>query len=81
MRGKPSLTLRAGRLEAALARRPVRRDSPWNLGALSDADLEALLPLAEEQAAATAAGTEPAWTTEDVALMERLWAEQAGGAG
>jgi len=70
--------VRAGKLEAALARRPPRKPRRWDLDALSDDDLEALLPLAEQQAAAEAAGTAPAWTPEDVTLMERLWAKQAG---
>ena len=78
MRGTASLTLRAGRLESALARRTVRRVSPWNLDALSDADLEALLPLAEKQAAADAAGTGLHWTAKERLQLEALWAKQAG---
>jgi hypothetical protein len=53
----------------------VPRGGCWNLAALSDAELEALLPLAEQQAVAEAAGQEPAWTPEDVGLLERLAAK------
>ncbi len=81
MRGRPSVFARAGRLEAARARRPVRRPSSWNLDVLTDDELEALLPLAEQQAAAAAEGREPAWTTAEAALLERLWATQAGNTG
>ncbi len=78
MRGKASLTLRAGRLEALRPRRPSRTEPRWNLDALSDEDLEALLPLAEKRAAGEAVGAEPAWAAEEVALLGRLWAKQAG---
>ncbi len=78
MRGKPSLTVRAGRLEALRPRRLPRKEPRWNLEALSDEDLEALLPLAEKRAAVDAVGTEPTWTAEEAALLERLWAKQAG---
>lgn len=78
MRGKLSVLLRTGKLEAALARRPARRRSRWNLAALSDAELEALLPLSEKQVAAEAGGTEPEWIPDEISLMERLWAKQAG---
>jgi hypothetical protein len=59
------------------AQRPRRapQTCDWTLAALSDAELEALLPLAEKQAAAEAAGGAPAWTPEDVALLERLAAK------
>jgi len=78
VRGRTSVAVRAAKVEVALARRPPRRGSPWNLDALTDDELEALLPLAEKQAAGDAAGTEPGWTTDELALLERLWAKQAG---
>lgn len=78
MRGRTSVLLRAAKLEVALARRPPRKDRRWNQDTLSEADLEALLPLAEKQTIAKAARAAPAWTAEEVALLERLWAKQAG---
>jgi hypothetical protein len=63
-------------LEAA---RPLHasRQPSWDLAALSDAELEALLPLAEKQAAAEAAGRAPAWTCDEREILERL-ATKAG---
>lgn len=65
-------------MAAALARRSPRRRSGWNLDAFSDEELEALLPLAERWAEAREDGREPAWTAGETALLERLWAKQAG---
>ena len=72
------MATRTAKLEAALARRPPWQVSQWNLDALSDADLEALLPLAEKRATEILTGTKPTWATEEVALLGRLWAKQAG---
>lgn len=74
MRGKPSVWRRTGVLEAQRPRH-VPQTCGWTLAALSDAELEALLPLGEKQAAAEAAGRAPAWTSEESALLERLAAK------
>jgi hypothetical protein len=44
----------------------------WNLDALSDAELEALMPLSAKQAEATAASHEPVWTPAELALLAEL---------
>lgn len=49
----------------------------WNLDALSDAELEALMPLSAKQATANAAGHEPAWTPAERTLLAEL-ATKAG---
>ena len=56
---------------------PNRWQTAWNLDALSDEDLEALMPLAEKRAEATP--DEPEWTAEEIALMTRLWHKAQGG--
>lgn len=82
MRGRPSVSVRAGRVGAALATRPkAKPDRGWDLGALSDDELETLLPLSEKWAAARAAGEEPAWTAAEAALLARLWAKASAGLG
>jgi hypothetical protein len=47
----------------------------WNLDALSDEELEMLMPLSAKQAAASAAGHEPAWTPAERALLAELGAK------
>lgn len=69
MRGKPSLVVRAGKLEAALARRAGRRRPRYDLSVFDDEELEDLAVLAEK---VEAAGGEPAWTEEDLAVLSRL---------
>lgn len=82
MKGRPSVFVRAGRVEATLATRPKSKpDRGWNLDALTDGELEALLPLSEKWAAARAAGEEPAWTAEEAALLGQLWAKASAGPG
>ncbi|MCC6421466.1 MAG: hypothetical protein IT429_24880 [Gemmataceae bacterium] len=74
MRGKASVWRRTGVLEAQRPRRASRQPS-WDLAALSDAELEALLPLAEKQAAAEAEGRAPAWTRNEQDLLAGLAAK------
>lgn len=74
MKGRRSVWIRTGVLEARVPHRSRWRTA-WNLDALSDEDLEALLPLSEKQAAAAG---EVAWTADEQALMARLWAKATG---
>lgn len=69
MRGKPSVFVRAGKLEAVLARRAGPRRPHYDLSVFDDAELEDLAALA---AKVEAAGEEPAWTEEDLAVLTRL---------
>lgn len=71
MRGRPSVWARTGVLEARVPP-PSRWWCDWDLDALTDDELEALMPLSEKQAAADEVGRAPAWTAEELALLERL---------
>ena len=69
MRGKPSVFVRAGKLEAtrALGSTPCR--IRYDFSAFADHELEALVALAEK---VEAAGGEPAWTDADLVVLNRL---------
>ncbi len=70
MKGRRSVWVRTGHLEA---RRPrLARSSALNLKALTDEELEGLLPLAEKLAAANG---DPDWTPEEQALVAAVWAK------
>jgi hypothetical protein len=72
--GQPSVWRRTGALEARAPRRAVPRTS-WNLDALTVEELAVLMPLSEKQAAADEAGSEPAWTADELALVAALAAK------
>jgi hypothetical protein len=55
------------------------RRSGWDLDALSVEELEALMPLSEKQAASEAAGVAPAWTADELALLDALAAKAGAG--
>jgi hypothetical protein len=78
VRGRPSVFIRAGKLEAALARRSVPRRPHYDFSAFDDQELEDLAVLAEK---AEAAGGEPAWTKADLAVLSRLEAQLIGARG
>jgi hypothetical protein len=75
VRRRPNLWRRTDDLEQ---RRPPcsRWHTDWNLDALSDEELESLLPLSEKHAAQCDAAV---WTAEEMALMERLWIKATAG--
>jgi hypothetical protein len=72
MRGRPSVFVRTGKLEVALARRTVPRRVRYDFSAFADQELEALAALAEQ---VEAGGGEPAWTEADLAVLYRLEAK------
>ena len=72
MRGKPSVFVRAGKLEVALAHRPALRRPRHDFSAFADEELEALAALVER--AETADG-ERAWTEADLVVLHRLEAK------
>ena len=78
MRGRRSVFVRAGELEAALERRSVPRRPRYDFSAFDDQELEDLTTLAEK---VEAAGGEPAWTEEDRAVLSRLDDKLAAAVG
>jgi hypothetical protein len=72
VRGKPSVFVRAGKLEAMLAQRFVPRRPRYDFSAFADEELEELAILAERT---EAAGGQPAWTDADLAVLNRLEAK------
>ena len=79
MRGRRSVVSRLGVLEASLTVRSRRHF--WNLAALTDEELEALIPLSEKRDTAAAAGIPAVWTGEELALLERLGAKAGATPG
>jgi hypothetical protein len=77
VRGRPSVWRRAGALEEARARRGAAGRPRYDFSALADDEVEALAALTEK---AEAAGGEPEWTAEDLAVLARLEAKLAAGA-
>ncbi len=69
MRGRRSVFLRAGTLEALLVRRCLPVRSRYDFTALSDEELEELAALAEQ---AEGWNGTPDWTPDDLATLERL---------
>ena len=69
MRGRPSVFVRAGKLEAALPRRSSPRRPHYDFSAFDDQELEDLAALAEK---VEAVGGEPEWTEEDLEVLTRL---------
>ena len=78
MRGRASVFARAGRLEESLARRPRPPRPRHDFSALDDRELDDLASLAEK---AEAAGGNPDWTAEELAVLERLGAKLAAAVG
>jgi hypothetical protein len=69
VRGRVSVFVRAGKLEAALTHRPAPRRPRYDFSAFADEELEELAILA---ARVEAAGGEPAWTDADLVVLSRL---------
>ena len=69
MRGKPSVVVRTGKLEVALARRAGPRQPSVKLSVFSDEEIDELAALA---AKAEAAGGTPEWTADELAVFSRL---------
>lgn len=74
MRGRGNVWRRTATLEQRHPRRH-QRQTDWNLDALTDTELELLLPLAEKQEHEDT----PVWTGEEQALLARLWAKAGTG--
>jgi hypothetical protein len=60
---------RAGKLEAALARRPAPRRPRYDFSTFDDQELEDLAALAEKVGVIEG---EPVWTEDDLAVLSRL---------
>lgn len=75
MKRRPNLWSRTEVLER---RRPIRSrwHTDWNLDALSDEELESLLPLSEKHAEH---GDAVVWSAEEMELLERLWLKATAG--
>ena len=74
MRGRPSVVVRAAKLEVALAHRAVSRRSRIDLSVFDDEEIDELAALAEQ---VVAAGQEPEWTPDELAVLTRLEAKLA----
>lgn len=72
--GRRSIWARTSLLEARVPPRSRWR-CDWDFDALTDDELEALMPLSEKQAAAEEAGIPAAWTPAELVLLERLGAK------
>lgn len=72
------MVVRTSKLEAALARRAGTPRSRVDLSAFSDEEIDELAALAER---VEAAGGEPAWTENELAVLSRLEAKLAAARG